>query len=149
MGKIKLGVSDMFGFRKRKREEKKNLEEALRSAQEWKRDPHLQECLGALRGDCTVAPMELHEAITAVVNIAHREGCWTGAETIPGDFFPEQVYLLWNKETLPAFRCRTDAALEQLERIRSVAEETYVIGGNMDRVVWFDGDGHIRLYSVA
>ena len=139
----------MFAFGKRKRAEKKNLDDALRSAQEWKRDPHLQECLGVLRGDCTVAPMELHEAITAVVNIAHREDCWTEAETIPEDFFLEQVYLLWNRETLPAFRCRTDAAMEHLQRIRAVAEETYVIGGNMDRVVWFDRNGDIRLYCVA
>ena len=52
----------MFTSWKEKRAEKKAKDKAIRESQYWKTNELLQNCLQSMRGSCTLAPVEMHEA---------------------------------------------------------------------------------------
>ena len=64
----------MFERWKEKREHKRARNIAIRESMYWREHALLHNCMEQMRGCCTVAPMELHEAAVAVVNIAMEEG---------------------------------------------------------------------------
>lgn len=124
---------------------------AIAESQHWKKNALLQDCLQAMRGSCTVAPMELHEAAIAVVNIALAENTWTPVHElidIPADF-SETVYIVWNEATLPVLRAPWSLVDGNLNDVRAVAHETFLVAESMDRILWFDAHNQIRLYSIA
>ena len=138
----------MFEEWKRKREAKKAKDQAIAEAQYWKNHPRLRVCLQAMRGSCTLASQELHEAAIAVVNIALMEGAWEQAAAVPADFMEDAVFLVWNDEKLPVLKAPWDLAKENLPEITAVAEKTFLVAETLDRIVWF-GDGSLKLYSIA
>ena len=138
----------MFEQWKRKREAKKAKDQAIAEAQYWKNHPRLRVCLQAMRGSCTLASQELHEAAIAVVNIALMEGAWEQAAAVPTDFMEDAVFLVWNDEKLPVLKAPWDMARENLPEITAVAEKTFLVAETLDRIVWF-GDGSLKLYSIA
>ena len=138
----------MFDEWKRKREAKKAKDQAIAEAQYWKNHPRLRVCLQAMRGSCTLASQELHEAAIAVVNIALMEGAWETVESVPEDFMEDAVFLVWNDEKLPVLKAPWDLAKENLPEITGVAEKTFLVAETLDRIVWF-GDRTVKLYSIA
>ena len=138
----------MFDEWKRKREAKKAKDQAIAEAQYWKNHPRLRVCLQAMRGSCTLASQELHEAAIAVVNIALMEGAWETVEIVPADFMEDTVFLVWNDEKLPVLKAPWDLAKENLPEITAVAEKTFLVAQTLDRIVWF-GDRTVKLYSIA
>ena len=139
----------MFAEWKRKREEKKARDKAIAESQYWKNHPRLRVCLQAMRGSCTLAPVELHEAAIAVVNIALMENIWETVETVPADFPADTVFLVWNDGKLPVLKAPWALAEENMQEITAVAEKTFLVAETLDRIVWFDTDGRIKLYSIA
>ena len=137
----------MFEKWKQKREEKKAKDRAIAESGYWKNHPGMRRCLRSMRGSCTVAPMELHEAVIAVVNIALAENTWTEADRIPADFLCGTVYMVWNDEKLPVLKAPWELATENLADVRAVADRTFLVSGNMDRIVSFE-DEKLRLYAI-
>ena len=138
----------MFEQWKRKREAKKAKDQAIAEAQYWKNLPRLRVCLQAMRGSCTLASQELHEAAIAVVYIALIEGAWETVESVPEDFMEDAVFLVWNDEKLPVLKAPWDMARENLPEITAVAEKTFLVAETLDRIVRIE-DGSMRLYSIA
>ena len=142
----------MFEKWKEKRAEKKAKNDAIAKSQYWKDHALLRSCLQAMRGSCTLAPVELHEAAIAVVNIAMQEDNWNRLEElidIPGDFFGNTVFIVWNDEKLPVLKAPWVLVEENLADVRAVADQTFLVCETMDRIIWFDRDGRIRLYSLG
>ena len=142
----------MFAKWKEKRAEKKAKNDAIAKSQYWKDHALLRSCLQAMRGSCTLAPVELHEAAIAVVNIAMQEDNWNRLEElidIPGDFFGNTVFIVWNDEKLPVLKAPWVLVEENLADVRTVADQTFLVSETMDRIIWFDRDGRIRLYSLG
>ena len=128
---------------------KKANNKAVAESQYWKNHARMQYCLQAMRGSCTVVPMQMHEAVVSVVNIALLEDSWTETPGIPADFFGETLFLVWNNEKLPVLKAPFFLAEEKLSDIRAVSGETFLVAETMDRIIWFDGLGRIKLYSIA
>lgn len=142
----------MFAALKQKMEEKKARARAIAESKRWKNDALLQDCLQALRGSCTVAPMELHEAAETAVNIALKEDTWITLEElsdIPGDFYDGMLYIIWDEATLPVLRAIGKLVEENLYDVRCVNHHTFLVTETMDRILWFDGLGRIKLYSIV
>ena len=138
----------MLSALKHRLEAKKAKARAIAASGYWKNHAHLQECLQVLRGSCTVAPMELHEAAIAAVNIALQENTWIMAEKIPVDFLPQTVYIVWNDAQLPVFQAILAPVLEILDDVTAVAPETYLVSETMTRIVRCDHWGKCQLYSI-
>lgn len=142
----------MFAKWKEKRAEKKAKNDAIAKSQYWKDHALLRSCLQAMRGSCTLAPVELHEAAIAVVNIAMQEDNWNRLEElidIPGDFFGNTVFIVWNDEKLPVLKAPWVLVEENLADVRAVADQTFLVSETLDRIIWFDRGGRIRLYSLG
>lgn len=130
-------------------EEKRARNRAVAESRYWKTHPLLQQCLQAMRGSCTVAPMDMHEAAIAVVNIAFRESTWTSAAQLPEDFLSQTLYIVWDNEKLPVLKAPRDLTMENLSAVTAVSEKTFLVAETMDRVIWFDDHNQIKLYSIA
>ena len=102
-----------------------------------------------MRGSCTVAPVEMHEAAIAAVNIAMQENSWTAAESVPDDFFTGQIFLVWDDEKLPVLTAPGSLAEHCLTDLRAVADQPFLLSQSLERIVWFRRDGQIMLYSIA
>ena len=139
----------MFDEWKRKREEKRAKDKAIAESQYWKTHPLLSQCLKAMRGSCTLAPVEMHEAAIAVVNIAMREGSWSQTEAVPADFMEDTAFLVWDDEKLPVLKAPRALVRENLTEICAVAKQTFLVSETLDRIVWSDAQGRIQLYSIA
>ena len=139
----------MFASWKEKRAEKKSKDQAIRQSQYWKTHPKMQNCLRAMRGSCTLAPVEMHEAAIAVVNIALREGSWTSQTEIPADFMEDTVFIVWTDEKLPVLKAPWDLAKDTLPDITAVAESTFLVSETLDRILHFPAPGEVRMYSIA
>ena len=138
----------MFASLKKKLAEKKRLKQAVCDSQHWKNRPALQSCLQAMRGSCTVAPMELHEAVAAVVNIALAEDNWSPSDKIPADFLAPTVYVIWDDPLLPVLTADRELLLENLSHMTAVTENVFLVSQTMDRAVHLR-PGALRLYSVS
>lgn len=142
----------MFAALKQKMEEKKARARAIAESKRWKNDALLQDCLQALRGSCTVVPVELHMAVETAVNIALREDAWTALEElidIPEDFFEGMLYIVWGEAHLPVLKAQGRMVDEHLHDVRCVHPQTFLMAQTMDRIIWFDDLGQIKLYSIA
>lgn len=139
----------MLSALKQRLEAKKAKARAIAAAQYWKTHALLQECLQALRGSCTVAPMELHEAAIAAVNLALQEDAWTPAGQIPAGFLTGTVYIVWDDAQLPVFKAGCDPVLQSLDDVTAVAHETYLVSETMGRIVCCDHWGKCLLYCIA
>ena len=142
----------MFAEWKRKREEKKAKEKAVAESAYWKNHTLLRSCLQSMRGCCTVAPMQMHEAVIATVNIALRENTWTSLDAsahLAEDFLSETVFLLWNDEKLPVLMAPWTLVTENMMAVRAVAHQSYLVSQTLDRIIWFDIHGKIKLYSIT
>ena len=139
----------MFAKWKEKRAEKKAKNDAIAKSQYWKDHALLRSCLQAMRGSCTLAPVELHEAAIAVVNIAMQEDNWILADEIPADLLADTVFLVWDDEKLPVLKAPWVLVEENLTDVRAVADQTFLVSETLDRIIWFDRDGRIRLYSLG
>lgn len=139
----------MFEKWKEKREAAKARNKAVAESQYWKEHAQLRHCIQSMRGSCTVAPMELHEASVAAVNIALQEDTWTLMAEIPEDFMPQSVYLVWDDEKLPVLKAPWDLTQQYLPDVQAVAGQTFLVSESLDRIIWFDGTGQFRLYSIA
>lgn len=142
----------MFANWKEKLAEKKAKNKFFEESQRWKNNPLLQDCLQAMRGSCTVAPMDMHEAAITAANIAIREDIWTAVEElgdIPADFFPGMVYIVWDEAHLPILKAPWALVSECFWDIEAVSFDTFLVAESMDRILWFDAHNQIRLYSIA
>lgn len=139
----------MFAGWKRKIEEKKAKDKAIAESRYWKEHPGVQTCLQAMRGSCTVAPMELHEAVIAAVNIAITENIWEKCATVPEDFLFETVFIIWSNEKLPVLRAPWALIAENIAEVTAVAGNTYLVSTSMDRIVWYDDHGERKIYSIV
>ena len=139
----------MFNHWKQKLEEKKAMEEAVAKSRYWRTHPKLQACLQAMRGSCTLASPELHEAAIAAVNIAFREDHWTSVTRVPEDFLEHTVFLVWDDEQIPVLKAPRDLVVENLSAVTAVSEKTFLVSEAMDRIIWFDDHNQIKLYSIA
>ncbi len=139
----------MFDNWKEKLARKKAKNKAFEESRHWKTNALLQDCLQAMRGSCTIAPPEMHEAVITAVNIALREDTWTEANEIPGDFLADSVYIVWNEAHLPVLKAPWGLVEQNLYAAQRVNSDTFLMADTMDRIVWFDGDGQIKLYSIA
>ena len=139
----------MFDHWKEKLAAKKAKAQAIAESQYWKTHPRLQDCLQAMRGSCTVASADLHEAAIAAVNIALSEDIWEKTDTVPGDFLPETVFLVWDDPRIPALKALWVLVKENLAQVTAVAPKTFLVSENLDRIVRIDEQGIIKLYSVA
>ena len=142
----------MLAALKQRMEEKKARAKAIAESRQWRTNPLLQDCLQAMRGSCTVLPMDMHEAVETAVNIALRENIWcTLAEIsdIPADFFDGILYIVWDEAHLPVLKAVGKLVDENLYDVRCVNHHTFLVAETLDRIVWFDGLGQIKLYSIA
>ena len=142
----------MLAALKQRMEEKKARAKAIAESRQWKNNALLQDCLQAMRGTCTVLPMDLHEAAETAVNIALREDIWTEVPElidIPDTFLGETVYIIWDEATLPVLKAPWSMVNKNLHDIRCVCHHTFLVAETMDRIIWFDGLGRIKLYSIA
>ena len=138
----------MFVSLKRRLMERKRLKQAVNDSQHWKHHPALQSCLQAMRGSCTVASMELHEAVAAVVNIALTEDNWNQTDKIPPDFLDQKVYIIWDDPLLPVLMTERELLMENLSHVSTVTRNVFLVSQTMDRAVHLTC-GTLRLYSVA
>lgn len=125
---------------------------AIAESRQWRNNDLLQDCLQAMRGSCTVVPMELHEAAEMSVNIALREDTWTEVPKltdIPEAFLSGMVYIIWDEATLPVLKVPWKVVTENLYDVRCVNHHTFLVAETMDRIIWLDGLGRIKLYSIA
>ena len=137
---------------KEKLEAKKAKAKAIAQSRQWKTNALLQDCLQAMRGSCTVLPMDLHEAVETAVNIALREDIWTTLteiSDIPADFFDGILYIVWDEAHLPVLKAVGKLVDENLYDVRCVNHHTFLVTETLDRIIWFDGLGQIKLYSIA
>ena len=142
----------MFARLKQKMEEKNVKHKAIAESGYWKSHAMLRRCLQLMRGCCTVAPMQMHEAAIAAVNIALLENTWTVLDAVsdlPEDFLGETVFLLWDDEKLPVLMAPWSLVTENMMAIRAVAHQSYLVSQTLDRIIWFDIHGKIRTYSIA
>lgn len=142
----------MFDHWKERLAEKKAKNKAFEKAQQWKRDALLQDFLQAMRGSCTMVSPEMHEAVVTAANIAIKEDCWTTVAElcdIPEDFLEGMVYIVWDEDTLPVPKVSWPMVRENLDDVLPVAFHTLVVAETMDRIIWFDGHGGMKLYSIA
>ena len=142
----------MLSALKKKLEEKKARARAVSESMGWRTNALLQDCLQALRGSCTVVPVQMHEAVETAVNIALREENWTTLEElidIPEDFFDGMLYIVWDEAHLPVLKAVGRLVDENLHDVRCVCHHTFLMTETMDRILWFDGLGRIKLYSIA
>lgn len=142
----------MLAAWKKRMEEKKARAKAIADSNHWKTNALLQDCLQALRGNCTVVSMELHEAVETAVNIALKEDTWTTLEEladIPEDFFDGMLYIVWDEAHLPVLKALGKLVEENLYDVRCVNHHTFLVAETMDRIIWFDGLGQVKLYSIA
>ena len=139
----------MFARWKEKRTKKEAMDQAIQESQYWKTHPKMQNCLRAMRGSCTQAPVEMHEAAIAVVNIALREGSWTSQTEIPADFMEDTVFIVWTDEKLPVLKAPWDLAKDTLTEITAVAEGTFLVSETLDRILHFPTPAEVRMYSIA
>ena len=139
----------MFARWKEKRTKKEAMDQAIRQSQYWKTHPKMQNCLRAMRGSCTLAPVEMHEAAIAVVNIALREGSWTSQTDIPANCMDGTVYIVWNDEKLPVLKAPWDLAKDTLSDITAVAEGTFLVSETLDRILHFPAPNEVQMYSIA
>ena len=138
----------MLSALRRRLELKKQRSRAVSDSEHWKNHPRLQKCLQALRGDCALVSMELHEAAITVVNIALTEDTWSVIDRIPADFLTPTVYIVWDAPLLPVLRADQNRLTACLDDVTAVAGNTYFVSKSLDRVVHFHS-GMIRLYSVS
>ena len=134
----------MLSFLKKKR----SRNSAIADSQHWKHHPQLQDFLQTMRGNCTVVPIAMHEALTAVVNIALQENTWTQVRQIPSDFLTDTAYIIWNAPLLPVFLANREELMKNLVSLTAVEPETFLVSQTMDRVVRLIV-GEIHLYSVC
>ena len=142
----------MLAALKQRMEEKKARAKAIAESRQWRTNPLLQDCLQAMRGTCTVLPMDLHEAAETAVNIALREDIWTEVPElidIPDTFLGETVYIIWDEATLPVLKAPWVMVDKNLHDIRCVCHHTFLVAETLDRIIWFDGLGRIKLSSIA
>jgi hypothetical protein len=139
----------MFEEWKRKREAKKAKDLAIAEAQYWKNHPRLRVCLQAMRGSCTLASQALHEAAIAVVNIALMEGAWETVEIVPADFMEDMVFLVWDDEKLPVLKAPWGQVRENLDTVTAVAKQAFLVAQTLDRIIWFDAQSSIKIYTIV
>ena len=72
----------MFEKWKEKREQTMARNKAILESKYWREHVLLHHCIDLMRGSCTVAPMDMHEAAVAAVNIALSENCWQTLEEL-------------------------------------------------------------------
>ena len=137
----------MLAALKQRMEEKKARAKAIAESRQWRTNPLLQDCLQAMRGSCTVAPMELHEAVIAVVNIALREDIWTQTDQIPEDFLSGSVYIVWDDEKLPVLKAPWTIVEENIPAIRTSTNNVFLVSEIFDQVVYYHMS-KILLYSL-
>lgn len=138
----------MFDFFKRKPTQKEELHRGFHHAQQWKQNPQLQRCFGALRGSFTVAQAYHQEAVEATIAIAANEDNWTDFQEIPTGFLGEKCYIFWNDPTLPMLLCQSVEVLCSLPDVAAVAGEVYLISETMDRILHL-ADNVRRQYSIS
>lgn len=138
----------MLGFWKRKREQRKELDQGFHHARLWRDNEPLQCCFNALRGSFTVAKAYHQEAVEATVAIALTDDNWTEAANIPGDFLPEKCFIYWNEPTLPMLLCESAEVLSHLQEVTALSTEAFLIAETMDRIVLLK-DESVLLYSIA
>ncbi len=139
----------MFERWKEKREQSKARNMAILESRYWREHAPLRHCIEVMRGSCTVAPMELHEAAVAVVNIALQEDTWTSTSQISEQFLAQNIYIVWDNEKIPVLKAPRELAIENLPAITAVAAKTFLVSETLDRIIWLDANGHIQLYSIA
>lgn len=135
----------MFDFWKRRTARN----QAVINSRAWKQDPLLQDCFRALRGCFTVAVPDQREAVEAVVAIARTEDSWTAVDTVPPEFLTGECFVLWDRDGLPVLHCAAAPALQQLGFLSAAARDTFLVSEGLDRIVWYDAHGEIRLYSIV
>lgn len=134
---------------KEKMEAKKAKSKAIAESKYWREHPLLQDCLQAMRGSCTLAPVEMHEAAIAAANIAIHEDNWKAVGELPRDFITGTVYIVWDDAKLPVLKAPWELVIENLEDVLCVNFITVLVAETMDRIVWIDSHGTIKLYSIA
>ena len=139
----------MFERWKEKREQTKARNMAILESRYWREHALLRHCIEVMRGSCTVAPMELHEAAVAVVNIALQEDTWTSTSQVSEQFLAQNIYIVWDNEKIPVLKAPRELAIENLPAITAVAAKTFLVSETLDRIIWLDANGHIQLYSIA
>lgn len=138
----------MFAFWKKKREQRKEIDQGFHHARLWRDNELLQCCFNALRGSFTVAQAYHQEAVEATVAIALTEDNWTEANDIPGNFLPEKCFIYWNEPTLPMLLCESAEVLSHLQEVTALSTEAFLIAETMDRIVLLK-DESVLLYSIA
>ena len=139
----------MFERWKEKREQTMARNRAIAESQYWKTHPQLQICLQAMRGSCTLAPVEMHEAAIAVVNIAMQEDTLQDADRIPVGFPGNTVYLVWDDPKLPVLKAPWALVEEHLTDVCTVSCRTFLVSETLDKIIAYDDAGSLKLYSVA
>ena len=141
----------MFEKWKEKREQTMARNKAILESRYWREHVLLRYCIDLMRGSCTVAPMDLHEAAVAAVNIALAEDRWQTLQElidIPEDFLPEQIFLVWDDPKLPVLKAPWIQADRYLTDVRAVANRSFLVSENLDRILSFDDEGRPILYDV-
>ena len=141
----------MFEKWKEKREQTMARNKAILESRYWREHALLHRCIDVMRGSCTVAPVDMHEAAVAAVNIALTEDAWRTLEElidIPEDFMPEMVYIVWDDPKLPVLRAPWLLADKYLWDVRAVADRSFLVSEHLDRIISFDENGNPMLYSV-
>ena len=139
----------MFEKWKEKREQTMARNKAILESKYWREHVLLRHCIDLMRGSCTVAPMDMHEAAVAVVNIALREDTWTSTSQVSEQFLAQNIYIVWDNEKIPVLKAPRELAIENLPAITAVAAKTFLVSETLDRIIWLDANGHIQLYSIA
>ena len=141
----------MFEKWKEKREQTMARNKAILESKYWREHVLLRHCIDLMRGSCTVAPMAMHEAAVAAVNIALTEDTWRTLEElidIPEDFMPEMIYIVWDDPKLPVLRAPWLLVDKYLRDVRAVADRTFLVSEHLDRILSFDEEGKPMLYSI-
>lgn len=139
----------MFAKWKEKLAAKKANAHAVDESRRWKENALFQDCLHAMRGSCTVAPADLHEAVITAVNIAIREGTWAELSAASEDLFGGMVYLVWGEATLPVLWAPWAVAVENLKWIRIVDPDAFIVSETMDKILWFSAHDRISFYNIT
>ncbi|MBR7178637.1 MAG: hypothetical protein IKD27_03850 [Oscillospiraceae bacterium] len=139
----------MFAKWKAKFAAKKASAHAVDESRKWKKNPLFQDCLHAMRGSCTVAPADLHEAVITAVNIAIREDTWAELSAASEDLFGGMVYLVWGEATFPVLWAPWAVAVENLKWIRIVDPDAFIVSETMDKILWFSAQDRISFYNIT
>lgn len=146
---------------RKKYEQLKKQNKTAENERRWDKNILLQECPSALGKQAKVIPSEKHAEVIKKINIATSSFKENGSLTCSGEFtflnsineiatdwLGERVLIIWDEATLPIVNSDLFLIKQNIEDVKAVAFDTWLVAEQSNRLVEINHDGVIRQYLV-